>query len=269
MEVLCFNISGKLAHFRKYYANNTAFSFTIPPRTSLMGMVAAVMGWQRDSYYEMLASENIHFGIRVLSPLKKSFHRLNFLQIKDLKGDISKSDWAFDFRGGKETSIQTPFEVISGLNLTKDDVSYQIFISNTPQGNDIFKEIKNHFLNSYPVFNITLGIANFSASIKDIKVIEANAVNEFISDDYILIHSAVPISHVEDLKFKKDDFGSYNFVEEDMMPGDFVANNNREVRKMNRLLFSTTQNPLRVKLNTPFLKLQLPEEEIAFQFMDV
>ena len=70
MEVLCFKISGKLAHFRKYYANNTAFSFTIPPRTTLMGIVAAAMGLERDSYYELLSSENIHFGVRVLTDRK-------------------------------------------------------------------------------------------------------------------------------------------------------------------------------------------------------
>ena len=103
MEVLCFKMSGKLAHFRKYYANNTAFSFTIPPRTTLMGIVAAIMGLERDSYYELLASENIHFGVRVITPLKKSFHRLNFLSIKTL-GDLSKK-MSSDFWGeGGENS---------------------------------------------------------------------------------------------------------------------------------------------------------------------
>ena len=85
-----------MAHFRKYYANNTAFSFSIPPRTAIMGIVAAAMGWPKDSYYEDLASENIQLGIRVLKPLKKSFHRLNFLSIKST-GDIAKH-WSSDFR---------------------------------------------------------------------------------------------------------------------------------------------------------------------------
>lgn len=266
MEVLCFKVSGKLAHFRKYYANNTAFSFTIPPRTSLMGMVAAAMGWKRDSYYEMLASENISFGIRVLSPLKKSFHRLNLLSIKTL-GDMAKK-WSSDFRG-EGGHIQTPFEIISGWDLLRDAVVYQVFISPREKGNPIFAMIKSHFLQSYPVFNITLGTANFSSSITDISVVDANILSESVSGSYILIHSAVPIAHVIDMKFNKDDFGNYNFVEEDMMPGDFMANNDREVRKMNRLLFSTTPNPLRLKLNIPCFQLNLPEGDIAFQFMDV
>lgn len=264
MEVLCFKISGKLAHFRKYYANNTAFSFTIPPRTTLMGMVAAVMGLERDSYYELLASENIHFGVRVLTPLKKSFHRLNFLSIKTL-GDLSKK-MSSDFRG-EGGRIQTPFEVVSGLDLRKDEVVYQIFISPAEDGGKIFENIKGHFLHANPVFNVTLGVANFGASIYDVILGEAIVNREFTSDSYSIVHSAIPTEHVKDLKFDKGDFGSYNFVEEDMMPGDFVANT-REVRKMNRLLFSTSANPLRVKLNTPAIKLNLPEGEISFQFMD-
>jgi CRISPR-associated protein Cas5h len=264
MEILCFKISGKFAHFRKYYANNTAFSFTIPPRTSLMGMVAAVMGLERDSYYERFASEKIRFGVRVLSPLKKSFHRLNLLSIKSL-GDMSKK-FSSDFRG-EGGRIQTPFEVISGLNISKDMVTYQIFIAANENGETEFECIKESFLEKEPVFNITLGTANFSASISDIQCISSEDTSECL-DDYILIHSAVPSEHISELQFSKDDFDNYNFVEEDIMPGDFIANKNREVRKMNRVVFSTTPNPLRVKLNKPYFKIALNGEQLNIQFMD-
>ncbi len=266
MEVLSFNISGKLAHFRKYYANNTAFSFTIPPRTTLMGIVAASMGWERDSYYEQLSSEHIRFGVRVLSPLKKSFHRLNFLSIKKL-GDMSKK-WSSDFRG-EGGRIQTPFEVVSGHHLVKDQVSYQIFIASQPNcGKKAFEQIREHFLNHQPIFNISLGVAGFNASIGNVSLMREDDVTVCPLGDYVLVHSAIPSDHVDDLKFRKEGFGNYNFVEEDMMPGDFVSNDNREVRQMNRLLFSTTPNPLRVKLNQPPYKLRFPDKEIVIQFMD-
>ena len=158
--------------------------------------------------------------------------------------------------------------IVSGLDLTKDEVVYQVFISPTEQGRNVFEDIKNHLLTAYPIFNITLGVANFGASITEVYLGLANTNLDFNPNTYSLIYSAIPTKHVEDLKFDKEDFGSYNFVEEDMMLGDFVANNNREVRRMNRLLFSTSANPLRVKLNTPSIKMKLPEGETAFQFMD-
>jgi CRISPR-associated protein Cas5h len=265
MEILSFKISGKMAHFRKYYANNTAFSFSIPPRTSLMGIVAAAMGLPKDSYYEDLASENIQFGIRVLNPLKKSFHRLNFLSIKST-GDMAKN-WSSDFRG-EGGRIQTPFEVITAWDLSKGDVVYQVFLKAEDKGKMIYESIKTHFLEKEPIYNITLGTANFTASFSDIQIFKKNQIEIINANDYVQIHSAVPVDHVEDLKFDKKEFGNYNFVEEDMLPGDFMANGNREVRKMNRLLFSITPNPLRVKLKGSFYVLKSDTGELNIQFMD-
>jgi len=265
MEILCFKIRGKFAHFRKYYANNTAFSFSIPPRTSLMGIVAAHVGWLKDSYYDRLSSDNIFFGVRVLLPLKKSFHRLNYLSIKST-GDLAKS-FSSDFRGDGGR-IQTPFEVVSGLNVTKDEVVYQIFLGSSEDGKPTFDQIKNHFLYDHAVFNITLGTANFQASIYDIEVIGSNDVKHKTSDDFVYLHSAVPVSKVEALEFDKDAYEQYNFVEEDMLPGEFVGDGNREVKSMNRLLFSTTKFPLRVKINTGFWEVKTRAETLNIQFMD-
>lgn len=266
MEILSFKISGKMAHFRKYYANNTAFSFSIPPRTTLMGMVAAAMGWPKDSYYEKLGSDKIQFGIRVLSPLKKSFHRLNFLSVKSV-GNMAKK-WASDLRG-ENGRIQTPFEIVTGWDLAKNNVEYQIFIKATESGQEPFQEIKKHFLQQEPVYNITLGTANFTAKISDATLYDKENVRVMEKDEFTLMDSALPVEIVDELKFDKEEFENYNYVEEDMMPGDFIANNNREVKKMNKLLFSITPNPLRVKLSHPFYQLQTESENLNIQFMDL
>ncbi|RPI17174.1 MAG: CRISPR-associated protein Cas5 [Ignavibacteriae bacterium] len=265
MEILCFKIRGKLAHFRKYYANNTAFSFTIPPRTSLMGITAAVMGWNKDSYYEDLASEKIRFGIRVLSPLKKGFHRLNLLSIKAI-GDMAKK-WTSDFRG-EGGRIQTPFEIVSCWDIRNGDVVYQVFLAPTESGDEIFKLLKEQFLKRKPVFGISLGTANFISSISDIELVEEDKIIVKPTNDYVLMNTAVPTKLIEDLKFDKEEYANYNFVEEDMMPGDFIENGNREVRKMNQLFFSITCNPIRIKLKSPYYEVSLKNEIINLQFMD-
>ncbi|MGY5850944.1 CRISPR-associated protein Cas5 [Salegentibacter sp. F14] len=265
MEILSFEISGKMAHFRKYYANNSAFSFSIPPRTTLMGIVAAAMGWPKDSYYEDLASENIQFGIRVLNPLKKSFHRLNFLSIKS-SGDMAKS-WSSDFRG-EGGRIQTPFEVITAWDLAKGNVSYQVFIKASDSGKSVYDSIKTHLLIKEPVYNITLGTANFTARLSNIQIYKHNEIEIKKQNDYVDIHSAIPVDMVEVLRFDKEEYENYNFVEEDMLPGDFIANGNREVRKMNRLLFSITPHPLRIKLNTFYYVLKSKTSELNIQFVD-
>ena len=156
MEILSFKVSGKLAHFRKYFANNTAFSFSIPPRTTLIGIVAGYMGWPKNSYYEKLSSENVNFGVRVLNPIKKGFQKLNYLKIDNVG----------DFRG-KQGRIQTPFEIISPLNLHNDEVAYQVFLKPKESGKSTFIQLTEHLLYKEPVYATTLGPANFTAKISD------------------------------------------------------------------------------------------------------
>lgn len=268
MEILTFEVRGKMAHFRKYYANNTAFSFSIPPRTTLMGMVAAAMGWQKDEYYDKLSTDHVHFGIRVLEPNKKSFHRVNFLSIKSL-GNLSKS-LNSDFRG-HGGRIQTPFEVITPIDLRAGDVAYQVFLTAGESGTDIFDEITQHFTNHPPVYNLSLGTANFQANLKNIQLLKAAQITEQQAEGFALLHSAVPSKMVEELSFEKDQLDRYNSVEEELLPGEFHGDPKRmrELKSMNRLLFSVSQHPLRVRLNAPFWEVNTERESLNIQFMDV
>jgi len=113
-----------------------------------------------------------------------------------------------------------------------------------------------------------LGTANFTARLTDVEIFPEPNVKTVDSEDYVLINSAIPVDMVKDLKFNKEEYENYNFVEEDMLPGDFIANGNREVRKMNRLLFSITPHPLRVKLNKPYYVLKSKTSELNIQFVD-
>jgi CRISPR-associated protein Cas5h len=270
MEILTFEVRGKMAHFRKYYANNTAFSFSIPPRTTLMGMVAAAMGWQKDDYYDKLSTKKIRFAIRVLEPMKKSFHRLNFIRIDDNIGDFSKS-MSSDFRGHSGKPIQTPFEVITPIDLRTGDVAYQVFLAAGESGTGTFDEIAQHFTNHPPVYNLSLGTANFQANLTNIQLLKAAQIVEQQAEGFLLLHSAVPSKMVEELSFEKDQLDRYNSVEEELLPGEFYSDPKRmrELKSMNRLLFSISQHPIRVRLNASFWEVHTERESLNIQFMDV
>jgi len=256
MEVLSFDIEGKFAHFRKYFANNTAFTFAIPPRTTIMGIIAAAMGLKKDSYYEDLSSEKIQLGVSILTPVKKSFHRLNFLMIKDDS----------DFRGRKQ-HIQTPFEVISGIDYRKDLVKYRIFIAPTSKNKSVYEKIKNVFLNSKFIYTPTLGTANFTASItnvslwNDVKILHKK-------DEEVLLNSTGISENISEISFDKTDDFRFNMIEEELLPADFKANKDREVVKMNRVLFTTGGLPLKVRLTGEVYLLKNNNIEQMIQFLE-
>lgn len=256
MEILSFDVCGKLAHFRKFYANNTAFTYSIPPRTSVMGMVAAAMGYPRDGYYERLNSSHLRVGVRLLRPVKKAFHRLNFLSIKSM-GDAIKGTGDFTGAGGR---IQTPFEVISGPNITTDFVAYRIFLAAGQDDNGQFEAIKTAFLERKQHFNLTLGTANFTAWLENVKPYPD--VKPKRSDDFVKIHSALPSEKDVKLKFQKDDpDDGYNYLEEELMPADFVADGDRELSKLVRLLFSTQGKAFSAKFDGEFFEVRDPKTD--------
>ncbi len=258
MEVIQLDLKGKMAHFRKYYANNTSMSFSIPPRTTIMGILAAILGISKDEYYEVLASNKIRIGIALCSPIKKSFHRLNMLSIKslgNLKVDLEKErSFASDFRG-TGGRIQTPFEIVTGYNIQNDEVWYRIFISCFEEGKQIFHKLKTCILNKQSHYTISFGVAGFSAYISGTEFYKDEAIQErSIQNHYVELNSAVISDNVSSLKFEKQD--DYSFIEEELMPADFVANYNREVSKMNRVLFTHNALPLRVVYSGVYFVLQ-------------
>ena len=256
MEILSFDIEGKFAHFRKYFANNTAFTFGIPPRTTIMGIIAAAIGLEKDSYYEDLKSDKIRIGVFNISPVKKSFHRLNFLSIK---GDS-------DFRG-RLKHIQTPFEVVSGINPKIDMVRYRVYLSPTEKGNVIYNKIKEIFMYKKFHFNPTLGTANFLAQIKNVKIYSQVDYKK-ITNEIIELYSSAISNNVEEIFFDKSNEYRYNLIEEELMPADFKANYDREVLKMNRVLFTTGGIPLKVKLTGDVYLIKDNDKEFFIQFLD-
>ncbi len=258
MEILTFDIVGKFAHFRKYYANNTAMSFSLPPRTTVIGIIAAALGLPKDSYYEDFKSDKIRIGIQILSQIKKSFHRLNFLKIKNNS----------DFRG-KEQHIQTPFEVISGVNIKNDNVKYRIYVSYNEAGKALFEKIKKIFSDKNFVYSPTLGTANFLARIDNIKIFSDINVSELkITDEFITINSACLSECADEIKFEKDDAYRFNMIEEELLPADFKANNDRELVKMNRVLFSSGNIPLNVKFSGTLYTIKEKNTTQTIQFLD-
>ncbi|GEM_PF-448318 len=80
-KMMSFRLSGRFAHFRKFYTNASSLSYLIPPRTVIVGMLASVLEYGRDSYYDVFAPGK--FGISVsVTPgtiIRKQMQSMNYL----------------------------------------------------------------------------------------------------------------------------------------------------------------------------------------------
>lgn len=100
------------AHFRKIETTTSPLTYSIPTGTALAGMVSAIIGSSRDSYYERFSPTNTRFAIRILSKLKKA--RINLTLI-----DTSRGFRLGDIDENPRTLI--PFEFMK-------DTKYRIYL---------------------------------------------------------------------------------------------------------------------------------------------
>lgn len=68
-HVIEFTVKGKWAHFRRIDTTTVKQSYRVIPPTTLMGLIAAMLGYSRDSYYDTFSKSNAAFAIIVDAPV--------------------------------------------------------------------------------------------------------------------------------------------------------------------------------------------------------
>ena len=101
--VAVFDLTGPVAHFRKYYTNSSSLTYGFPPRTVLMGIIAALLGMERDSYYGLL--DRGRYGVAVKVPGRRLMQTVNYTRTK-------KEDLGVISRGGLVPGTQIPLELL-------------------------------------------------------------------------------------------------------------------------------------------------------------
>lgn len=67
-KCLTFRLSGDWGHFRRIDRTVTKQTYRVPPRTTLAGLLAAIVGVGRDGYYEVFGGDVSAIAIELLSP---------------------------------------------------------------------------------------------------------------------------------------------------------------------------------------------------------
>ncbi|MEN3187096.1 MAG: CRISPR-associated protein Cas5 [Atribacterota bacterium] len=151
MEVLVFDLSGKMAHFRQYYTNSSSLSYFFPPRTVVTGMVAGMMGLLRDSYYDLFTEEVSRVALSIRSSLRKRIQTVNYVWAERLS--------QVNLSTGKHTQI--PVEFVLPFDY-RDCLVYRVFLWHKDKAQfarigEILSEERVHFP---PYFGISECLAH-------------------------------------------------------------------------------------------------------------
>ena len=156
MKAIKFRLSGDYALFKKPFANNQPQSFVIPPKTAILGMIGAIMGWSKSDYIDMLPFDTFKYGVRLLtSKIKKDLIGINLMQGKNAKFTFNENP----LRNPPDRGQRSPtrFEFLK-------DMEWEIFL--IIDNKEIESELFDRLLSKKFVYNPNLGLQSLFAKIE-------------------------------------------------------------------------------------------------------
>ena len=170
-KLLTFDIWGDYAYFRRGYTSTSTITFPFPSRTTISGLIAGILGLEKDSYHDIFNEENSKLGLRILNPIKKFNINLNYINTKE--GFLLS-----DIKSNPRVQVQAEF---------LKDVKYRIYVS--LENNDLMEELYSNLSEHKSIFTPYLGIseciADFSLAYEDIFKLQK------LNDDNVDINSII------------------------------------------------------------------------------
>lgn len=223
-QFLIFDIWGDYAHFRKYYTTSSPLTFSIPPRTTLIGLISAIIGIGKDDYLEIMKKAQAEIAIRIINPIKKTRMTQNLINTKDGYWKPVKTS-----THGPRTPIR--FEYLKNPR-------YRIYFHHLD--NQINSMLKANLKNHKSVYTPYLGISELLADFAFIAETEATETKN--NREFIDIHSVIPLDMIEKPDLLQP--GKKYFKERipcEMLPG-------RIVTEYREILYEIDGKPIRAKV---------------------
>ena len=244
MDVISFHLQGKMAHFRKFYANSSSLSYFIPPRTTLTGIIAGLLGWKRDQYYEKFSLDLCNVAVAICAPVKKCMQKMNLLMIK-------KDN---DLNGSAAHHSQTATEMIIPQNIRTGLIDYKIWIHH--QDSELMNmlvEISKNDAQSYKSQGISLGLGT-AYNLGWITGGEILKGKDKTTAETQFISSAMPVEKLKSISTKQMTVGKYQLLKE-KVPLEFDNNRNLTSRGLGDVVLNMQNDPVPANVNS-FIQLE-------------
>jgi CRISPR-associated protein Cas5h len=162
MQVLSIRWYAKYGHFLRAEANANALSYPVPPRTAVLGMIAALLGLEKDTLPEKLDKTLVAIG----GTLPQRFwHRIKLR--KNLPAALP-----FTVKKGQKGSSGTDESPKLVLQEWLWQPDYQVHIA-MPDNPSVFSELSDRIAKKRWHFSPYMGLSELLADVEFISISEA------------------------------------------------------------------------------------------------
>ncbi len=194
MKALVFDLKGFMAHFRTFYTNSSSVSYGFPPRTALIGIIASILGHDRDTYYEVLSPENCKLSVSLLMPVRKFIQTVNYIRTKPDKDNFKSFKNAVQtYLERRINTYQVGIEFVVPL---KGELRYRVYF--TTEDGELYGKLKDFLKAGKTHYPIYLGLTELLA---DLEYVGEFPINEPLEDKGV--KSVIPEEYFELIDFSK------------------------------------------------------------------
>ncbi|NLP15261.1 MAG: type I-B CRISPR-associated protein Cas5 [Clostridium sp.] len=220
-KYLVFDISASYGHFKKPYTTTSPLTYSIPTRTAVTGIIAAMLGFGKEEYLKYFTKDQAQIGIGIKSPVKKVRISENLINTKKSMNKIHE-----------RTQIKIEF---------LKDACYRIYFSH--KNEQIYERLKVLLENHSTVYTISMGLSENLANYTFAGEFEGREVNG--NKELIEFSSVLPLDMLKKGDVEYEDEREY-FTETIPMEMDC----DRKVKEFREVLFERNSN--KIKARTDF-----------------
>ncbi|MCW4018975.1 MAG: type I-B CRISPR-associated protein Cas5b [Candidatus Bathyarchaeota archaeon] len=232
-RLLAFDLWGDYAHFRKHYTTTSPLTFSIPPRTTLCGLLAAIIGLDKTEYLSHFSDKDASIAVQPLNEMKKTMLAENLIDTKKSGKLMNRI----------EQRTQIRFELLK-------DPKYRIFVHH--QDTSIYLKLKEMLEAHKTVYTPCLGLSELLANFKYVKEYDMK-IGETESEMKIL--TALPKKNLIELSFQDDSEYLSETMPRNMLP-------DRTITEYSPVIVERKANPLKARVKK-FIRLE-NDEAITF-----
>ena len=203
--MFAFEIWGKFASFRDPFTISQNISLPIPPKTTVAGMMASILGIEE--YFEDSAFSSFKYSVVVLNPIRKKSFSQNYIndytsKVQRHLNSLKKSDYSKIGEGFRDK--KNPQKPINRELLIEP--RYLIFIKDF----DYEEKITNYLMEKISKFPFYLGNSEFAGSFNYVKIEEfSKKDNQTLQvDSFILEEDISNINFEEGIRYSTISFAT-------------------------------------------------------------
>jgi CRISPR-associated protein Cas5h len=204
-EFLIFDVWADYAHFKKYYTTSSPLTFSIPPRTALIGLISGIIGLGKEKYLEVMKKDKAKVAVRIINPIKKIRVTQNLINTKG-------GYWVPVKKPRHEPRTQIRFEYLK-------EPKFRVYFSHTNP--DIHISLKQNLENHKSIYTPYLGITECIADFRF--VIECSVYERLNGRELIDVHTILPVSFLQKMNLQPGNKYFKERIPTEILPGRIVT----------------------------------------------